>query len=98
MLSPIILTEFLLAPTVPVSYTHLDVYKRQHLNAEINFATKKINVTLKNDSDITAELNDLDFYSSNDITEIGSFYLRAAKSNGTVGLDNLTMVSEDITE
>ena len=69
-----------------------------HLNAEINFATKKINVTLKNDSDITAELNDLDFYSSNDITEIGSFYLRAAKSNGTVGLDNLTMVSEDITE
>ena len=69
-----------------------------HLNAEINFATKKINVTLKNDSDITAELNDLDFYSSNDITEIGSFYLRAAKSNGTVGLDNLTMVCEDITE
>lgn len=65
-----------------------------HLNAEINFATKKINVTLKNDSDITAELNDLDFYSSNDITEIGSFYLRAAKSNGTVGLDNLTMVCE----
>ena len=55
-------------------------------------------MTLKNDSDITAELNDLDFYSSNDITEIGSFYLRAAKSNGTVGLDNLTMVSEDITE
>ena len=65
-----------------------------HLNAEINFATKKINVTLKNDNDITAELNDLDFYSSNDITEIGSFYLRAAKSNGTVGLDNLTMVCE----
>ena len=50
-----------------------------HLNAEINFATKKINVTLKIDSDITAELNDLDFYSSNDITENGSFYLRAAK-------------------
>ncbi len=65
-----------------------------HLNAEINFATKKINVTLKNDNDITAELSDLDFYSSNDITEIGSFYLRAAKSNGTVGLDNLTMVCE----
>ena len=69
-----------------------------HLNAEINFAAKKINVTLKNDNDITAELSDLDFYSSNDITEIGSFYLRAAKSNGTVGLDNLTMVCEDITE
>ena len=65
-----------------------------HLNAEINFATKKINVTLKNDNDITAELNDLDFYSSNDITEIGSFYFRAAKSNGTVGIDNLTMVCE----
>ena len=65
-----------------------------HLNAEINFAAKKINVTLKNDNDITAELNDLDFYSSNDITEIGSFYLRAAKFNGTVGLDNLTMVCE----
>lgn len=65
-----------------------------HLNAEINFAAKKINVTLKNDNNITAELNDLDFYSSNDITEIGSFYLRAAKSNGTVGLDNLTMVCE----
>ena len=65
-----------------------------HLNAEINFAAKKINVTLKNDNDITAELNDLDFYSSNDITEIGSIYLRAAKSNGTVGLDNLTMVCE----
>ena len=65
-----------------------------HLNAEINFATKKINVTLKNDNDITAELSDLDFYSSNDITEIGSFYFRAAKSNGTVGLDNLTMVCE----
>lgn len=65
-----------------------------HLNAEINFATKKINVTLKNDNDITAELNDLDFYSSNDITEIGSIYLRAAKSNGTVGIDNLTMVCE----
>ena len=41
-----------------------------------------------------AELNDLDFYSSNDITKIGSFYFRAAKSNGTVGLDNLTMVCE----
>ena len=40
-----------------------------HLNAEINFATKKINVTLKNDNDITAELSDLDFYSSNDITK-----------------------------
>ena len=65
-----------------------------HLNAEINFAAKKINVTLKNDNDITAELSDLDFYSSNDITEIGSFYLRVAKSNGTVGLDNLTMVCE----
>ena len=65
-----------------------------HLNAEINFAAKKINVTLKNDNDITAELSDLDFYSSNDITEIGSFYLRAAKSNGTIGLDNLTMVCE----
>ena len=58
-----------------------------HLNAEINFAAKKINVTLKNDNDITAELSDLDFYSSNDITKIGSFY-------GTVGLDNLTMVCE----
>ena len=51
-------------------------------------------MTLKNDNDITAELSDLDFYSSNDITEIGSFYFRAAKSNGTVGLDNLTMVCE----
>ena len=65
-----------------------------HLSAEINFATKKINVTLTNDNDLTVKLNDLDFYSSNDIMEIGSFYLRAAKSNGTVGLDNLTMVCE----
>ena len=65
-----------------------------HLNAEINFATEKINVTLKNDNDITAELSDLDFYSSNDITKIGSFYFRATKSNGTVGIDNLTMVCE----
>lgn len=69
-----------------------------HINAKINFSTKKINVILTNDNDVNIELNDLDFYSSNEITEIGSMYLRVAKTNGTVGLDNLTMVCEDIGE
>lgn len=69
-----------------------------HINAEINFSTKKINVTLTNDNDLKAELSDLDFYSSNEITEISSMYFRAAKTNGTVSLDNVTMVCEDVTE
>lgn len=60
-----------------------------HMSAEADFAQKKINITLTNDSGVKSVLTELDFYSSDDITEIGSIYMRAAKTNGTVGVDNL---------
>lgn len=62
-----------------------------HMTANINFNTNKINITLSNDSGNTVTLNDLDFYSSDAITTIGSYYIRAAKPNGTVCVDNLTI-------
>lgn len=62
-----------------------------HMTADVNFASRKINITLTNDNGVNEGLTDLDFYSNNDITEIGSIYMRAAKSNGTVGVDNLTI-------
>ncbi|MDO5398839.1 MAG: glycosyl hydrolase 115 family protein [bacterium] len=63
-----------------------------HMTADVDFAAKKVNIVLTNDSGETAELDNLRFFSSNDITEIGSIYVRAAKSNGTVGVDNLSVL------
>lgn len=63
-----------------------------HMTADADFAAKKVNITLTNDSGDKAELTDLSFFSNNNITEIGSIYVRAAKSNGTVGVDNLSVL------
>lgn len=63
-----------------------------HMTADVDFAAKKVNILLTNDSGETAELKDLSFFSGNNITEIGSIYVRAAKSNGTVGVDNLSVL------
>ena len=62
-----------------------------HMNATVDFVLKSIDITLSNNSGKTTEIKGLDFYSSNDINSIGSYYVRAAKSNGTVSIDNLTI-------
>ncbi|MGN0107919.1 MAG: carboxypeptidase-like regulatory domain-containing protein, partial [Hominilimicola sp.] len=63
-----------------------------HMEATVDFTTKKISVTLTNDSGKNAAVTDADFYSGeNSGDNIGTFYLRAAKTNGTVGVDNLTI-------
>lgn len=61
-----------------------------HVTAEINFVTKTINLTLTSDKANveTLTFDSMSFFSSNTITDIGSIYLRAAKSNATVSLDN----------
>lgn len=69
-----------------------------HINAVINFADKTMTLKVTNDKELSAEFENVSFYSSDDIKEIGSMYLRAAKSNGAVSVDNLTMVSKNITE
>ena len=60
-----------------------------HMTADVDFESKKVNITLTNNSGVSEEYKNLGFYSSNAITEIGSIYMRAAKSNGTVSVDNL---------
>jgi len=62
-----------------------------HMKATVDFGAKSIDMTLTNDSGKGAELKNLGFYSTNNINSIGSYYVRAAKSNGTVSIDNLTI-------
>ena len=62
-----------------------------HVKAEIDFESRKIDLTLTNDRGIEENLYDLEFWSDEDINKIGSVYLRAAKPNGTVSVDNFNI-------
>ncbi len=62
-----------------------------HIKAEIDFAAEILTVTLSNDSGTTAEFTDIAFYSSG-VDDIGSYYVRAAKTTGTVAVDNMSVL------
>lgn len=64
-----------------------------HMKATVDFGARNIDIILTNDRGKKAEINDLDFYSENAINTIGSYYVRAAKTNGTVSVDNLTITN-----
>lgn len=66
-----------------------------HMTADVDFTNKKVNIKITNSDGISEELTDLNFYSSNAITEIGSMYIRAAKANGTVSVDNIKISMTD---
>lgn len=68
----------------------LDVY------AGVDFQTRKINATITSVDDPikTVEFNDLDFYSISGNDNFGSLYMRGARTNGTVSLDNLIINME----
>ena len=61
------------------------------VEADINFASRKVTVTLTNDNGYNAVVEDVNFYSSSTADHIGSFYLRAAGGNGVVSLDELSV-------
>ena len=65
------------------------------MTADVDFTNKKVNIKITNSDGISEELTDLNFYSSNAITEIGSMYIRAAKANGTVSVDNIKISMTD---
>ncbi|MCC8168894.1 MAG: glycosyl hydrolase 115 family protein [Oscillospiraceae bacterium] len=65
-----------------------------HIKAVIDFSTETMDVTLTNDSGTNAELTNIAFYSSG-VTNIGSYYVRAAKTTGTVAADNISVLCEE---
>lgn len=69
-----------------------------HVSAVVDFGTGKVDIVLTNEAGLTAEVNDLDFYSGNDINSIGSYYVRAAKPNGTVSVDDIRITNDLWTE
>lgn len=62
-----------------------------HMKAIVDFSIKKADIILTDKNGNTEEINDADFYSDNNISSIGAYYVRAAKPNGTVSVDNLTI-------
>ncbi len=66
-----------------------------HMEADVDFASKKVTVKLTNDSGYAAEVKDVGFYSttvgSTVGDSIGSLYLRAGSSDGSVSVDNLAI-------
>ena len=50
-----------------------------HVSAVVDFGTGKVDIVLTNEAGLTAEVNDLDFYSGNDINSIGSYYVDVYK-------------------
>ncbi len=60
-----------------------------HVDATADFAAKTVTVKLTTDDGDSAEFTDINFYSSNVANNIGSMYVRAAKTNGKVDVDNL---------
>lgn len=85
--------------TLLVNGTNVDsafVGSWMHMDASVDFTTRKVSITLTN-ADGKTETVESDFYSGENAGDnISNIYLRAAKSNGTVGVDNI-MISE-ITE
>ena len=65
-----------------------------HVEADINFAKKTFSITLTNNSDSTKTqtLSGIPF-NDRTVNELGSMYLRAAKSTGTVSVDNIEIFS-----
>lgn len=63
-----------------------------HMEADIDFLSKKVTVRLTNDSGYDVTVADADFYSSSVEDNIGSFYMRGAGGGGNVSLDNLTIM------
>jgi hypothetical protein len=65
------------------------INKWMHVEADADFASKTVTIRLSNDSGDSAVFEDADFYSSSVANNIGSMYVRAAKTSGTVSVDNL---------
>jgi hypothetical protein len=63
-----------------------------HMEADADFVSKKVTVKLTNNNGYSAEVKDVDFYSSTVADNIGSMYMRGAGGNGTVSVDNLTIM------
>ena len=65
-----------------------------HVTADINFAKKTFNITLTNNNDNskTQTFSGIPF-SDRTVNELNSMYLRAAKTTGTVGVDNIDISS-----
>ena len=61
-----------------------------NIKAEANFSTKKINITVTNESGKSKTFED-SFFSSSVKSNIGSIYLRSPSTNGTVNVDNLAV-------
>ena len=62
-----------------------------HIEADIDFVSRKVTVKLTNESGYSEEVKDVSFYSSNTANNIGSLYLRGAGGNGKVEVDNLAI-------
>ena len=60
-----------------------------HVDATADFAAKTVTIKLTTDDGDSAEFTDINFYSSSAANNIGSMYVRAAKANGKVDVDNL---------
>lgn len=73
--------------SVPTSF----IGSWMHIKAELDFAAQTLNIIITNDSGERAEFSDMEFHSVSAVNEIGAIYLRAAKTNGTVGVDNVTI-------
>lgn len=59
-----------------------------HIDAEADFVSKKVTIKITNAAGKSAEIKNVSFYSSC-ANNIGSMYVRAAKPNGTVEVDNV---------
>ena len=61
-----------------------------HLDADADFSSKTVKITLSNKNGKSAEY-ETSFFSSNLESNIGSMYLRSAGESGSVSVDNLTV-------
>ncbi len=60
-----------------------------HVDATADFAAKTVTIKLTTDDGDSAVFEDINFYSSSVANNIGSMYVRAAKANGVVDVDNI---------
>ncbi|MBQ2663028.1 MAG: InlB B-repeat-containing protein, partial [Clostridia bacterium] len=60
-----------------------------NVSADADFTNKTIDATVTIEGGEPVIFKDLQFYAENNINDIGSIYLRAAKPNGAVCIDNL---------
>ncbi len=80
--------------TLTVNGTALDsefIGGWMHLEADVNFSDKSVTMTVKNDSGLSAVIDDSAIYSSSFEGDIGSYYIRAGGPNGAVSADNITV-------